>query len=181
VDAITVAAGLGSGLEGCQPLFRARGTGGDNEDGCGRRSAGESNRLSWRLLEMLRDSVASLSGYGDLANGFMMPGTDIVNVKGKNMTSLIVMASQPPDSSLNYPSRDLPIPATGIVHLTRALQLRCQRLSHELYRLFALLCSWLIGSDLPLGNFYLAPVISLGLVTCHCCQITSRTSVITSV
>ena len=94
MDAITVAAGLGSGLEGCQPLFRARGTGGGNEDGCGRRSASESNRLSWRLLEMLRESVAPLSRYGDLVNGFMMPGTDIANVKGKNMTSLTVMARE---------------------------------------------------------------------------------------
>jgi hypothetical protein len=39
---------------------------------------------------MLRESVAPLSRYGDLLNGFMMPGTDIVNVKGKNMTLLTI-------------------------------------------------------------------------------------------
>lgn len=44
VDVVTAAAGLGSGLEGCQPLFRARGTDGGKEDGCGR-SASESNRF----------------------------------------------------------------------------------------------------------------------------------------
>ena len=85
MDVVSVAAGLGSGLEGCHPLFRARGTGGGNEDGCGR-SAIESNRFSGRPLVTLRESLAPLCGYGGLLKGFMMPGTDMVNVKGKNMT-----------------------------------------------------------------------------------------------
>ena len=84
VDVVTVAAGLGSGLEGCHPLFRASGTGGGKEDGCGR-SASESNRFSGRRLVILRDSLAPLVGYEGLLKGFMMPGTDMVNVKGKNI------------------------------------------------------------------------------------------------
>jgi hypothetical protein len=32
---------------------------------------------------MLRESAAPLSRHGDLVNGFTMPGTDIVNVKGE--------------------------------------------------------------------------------------------------
>jgi hypothetical protein len=92
VDAVTVVAGLGSGLEGCHPLFRARGTGGGKEDGCGRRLVGEGHRFSWRPLVMLRESAAPLCGYGGLVKGFMMPGTDMVNVKGKNMTLLTMMA-----------------------------------------------------------------------------------------
>ena len=87
MDVVTVTAGLGSGLEGCHPLFRARGTGGGNEDGCGR-SVNESNRFSGRPLVILRESVGPLSGYGGLVKGFMMPGTDMVNVKGKNMICL---------------------------------------------------------------------------------------------
>jgi hypothetical protein len=88
VEVVTVTAGLGSGHEGCQPLLRARGTGGGKVDGCGRLgpSASGSHRFSWRALTMLRESVVLPSRYGGLAKGFMMPGTDMVNVKGKNMT-----------------------------------------------------------------------------------------------
>jgi hypothetical protein len=91
VDAVTVAAGLGSGLEGCHPLFRTRGTGGGRVDGCGRRST--RRRFSWRLLVMARvwGSEGLLpKGYGALLKGFMMPGTDMANVKGKNMAFVIV-------------------------------------------------------------------------------------------
>jgi len=105
VDVVTVAAGLGSGLEGCQPLFRTRGTGGGKDDGCGRRSSSESNRLSWRPLVMLRESVAPLGRYGDLLNGFMIPGTDTVKVKGKNMT--FVDNDGQRASRYKLPSRDV--------------------------------------------------------------------------
>jgi len=36
------------------------------------------------------ESLASLGGYGGLLKGFIIPGTDIVNVKGKNMTRITI-------------------------------------------------------------------------------------------
>ena len=50
---------------------------------------------------MLRELVAPLSTYGDFVNGFMMPGTDTVNVKGKNMTSLTTAKETSHRRSLN--------------------------------------------------------------------------------
>lgn len=85
VDVATAAAGLGSGVEGCHPLFRARGTGGGRADGCGRRTA--SHRLSWIVTAAAGagESPGAFGESGDLLKGFMIPGTEMLNVKGNSM------------------------------------------------------------------------------------------------
>lgn len=56
---------------------------------------------------MLRESVAPLSGNGGLVKGFMIPGTDMVNVKGKNMI-LYCNNGGRPAIVVKLPSRDAP-------------------------------------------------------------------------
>jgi len=114
---MVVVAGLGSGLEGCHPLFLARGSGGGREDGCGRRSG--SRCFSWRWLTMARAgvSLAPLSGYGGLLKGFIIPGTDTVNVKGKNMTPVTIKVRDGGRESRAVQSTTTATPAQPTSHL----------------------------------------------------------------
>jgi hypothetical protein len=80
VEVAKVAARLGSGSEGCQPLFRERGFGGGREEGC-RRCAGVLS-----VVTSVTDAPAVLNRSEDLPKGFMIPGTDILKVKGKTMS-----------------------------------------------------------------------------------------------
>lgn len=49
---------------------------------------------------MLRESITPLSRYVGLVNEFTVPSTDIVNVKGKNMTLSLNMARE---TTAHYP------------------------------------------------------------------------------
>jgi hypothetical protein len=67
---------------------------------------------------MLRESAAPLSRHGDLVNRFMIPGTDIVNVKGEEHD--FVNMPERPARRKTTSSRDVP-PSSSAVQLNELM------------------------------------------------------------